>query len=166
MLDGATGFGVPSNVRQLYRFPCVNWFPGDEIYLFGFSRGAFTVRTLAAFVTHAEMEHYTRAAWRAYRKEIAPAGNRLLIWGARAIRDSMAACLAKIGWWPDYRQFKQDVRKDPARHEADQHGERYEPSRLLRPDRRLHLGRDGHELRGDEQRYHSGDTAQGEAPHG
>jgi uncharacterized protein (DUF2235 family) len=128
MLDGATGFGVPSNVRQLYSFLCVNWLPGDEIYLFGFSRGAFTVRTLAAFisnqgliprtfpkngktviVTHAEMEHYTRAAWRAYRKEIAPAGHRLLIWGARAIRDFVAARLVKKGWWPDYRQLKQSV---------------------------------------------------------
>ena len=24
-LDGATGFGVPSNVRELYRFLCRNW---------------------------------------------------------------------------------------------------------------------------------------------
>jgi uncharacterized protein (DUF2235 family) len=47
LIDGATGIGVPSNVRKLYRFLCWNWQPGDEIYLFGFSRGAFTVRTLA-----------------------------------------------------------------------------------------------------------------------
>src|SRR6187401_685429 len=46
-LDGATGLGVPSNVRKLYRFLCWNWEPGDEIYVFGFSRGSFTARTLA-----------------------------------------------------------------------------------------------------------------------
>ena len=28
-LDGATGIGVPSNVRKLYRFLCWNWEPGD-----------------------------------------------------------------------------------------------------------------------------------------
>ena len=45
-LDGATGFGVPSNVRKLYRFISWNWEPGDEIYMFGFSRGAFTAHPL------------------------------------------------------------------------------------------------------------------------
>ena len=41
MLDGATGLGVPSNVRKLYEFICWNWEKDDEIYMFGFSRGAF-----------------------------------------------------------------------------------------------------------------------------
>ena len=50
-LDGATGIGVPSNVRKLYRFLCWNWEPGDEIYIFGFSRGAFTARTLAGLIS-------------------------------------------------------------------------------------------------------------------
>ena len=49
-LDGATGIGVPSNVRKLYRFLCWNWQPGDEIYIFGFSRGAFTARTLVGLI--------------------------------------------------------------------------------------------------------------------
>src|ERR1700738_1582456 len=49
-LDGATGIGVPANVRKLYRFLCWNWQPCDEIYIFGFSRGAFTARTLAALI--------------------------------------------------------------------------------------------------------------------
>src|SRR5437763_436056 len=49
-LDGATGFGVPSNVRKLYRFLCDTWEPGDEIFMFGFSRGAFTIRTLIGLI--------------------------------------------------------------------------------------------------------------------
>ena len=55
LIDGATGIGVPSNVRKLYRFLCWNWQPGDEIYLFGFSRGAFTVRTLAGFMSYVNL---------------------------------------------------------------------------------------------------------------
>lgn len=91
-LDGMTGFGVPSNVRKLYRFLCWNWVPGDEIYLFGFSRGAFTVRTLASMIYRqglmprevaqpdgttrrvgkSEMQRNVAAAWRAYRWKTAP----------------------------------------------------------------------------------------------
>jgi uncharacterized protein (DUF2235 family) len=86
-VDGATGFGVPSNVRKLYRFLCWNWNPGDEIFLFGFSRGAFTVRALAGMigmqglmprqigtraVGTAEMRRNSHGAWRAYRRETAP----------------------------------------------------------------------------------------------
>jgi uncharacterized protein (DUF2235 family) len=86
-VDGATGIGVPSNVRKLYRFLCWNWEPGDEIYLFGFSRGAFTVRTLAGMVryqglmplmmgdrpvTDTEMKRNSMRAWEAYRAATAP----------------------------------------------------------------------------------------------
>ena len=47
---GAFGTGIEENVRTIYRFLLYNWEPGDEIFLFGFSRGAFTVRTLAGFM--------------------------------------------------------------------------------------------------------------------
>jgi uncharacterized protein (DUF2235 family) len=48
---GAFGAGIENNIRLLYRFLVYNWEPGDEIFLFGFSRGAFTVRTLAGFMS-------------------------------------------------------------------------------------------------------------------
>ena len=47
---GAFGSGIENNIRELYRFIVYNFVPGDELYLFGFSRGAFTVRTLAGFM--------------------------------------------------------------------------------------------------------------------
>lgn len=47
---GAFGSGVEDNVRALYRFIVYNYEPGDELYFFGFSRGAFTVRTLVGFM--------------------------------------------------------------------------------------------------------------------
>lgn len=46
----AFGTGVSSNIRQCYDFLVRKWEPGDRIFLFGFSRGAFTVRSLANFV--------------------------------------------------------------------------------------------------------------------
>ena len=48
---GAFGKGIEQNIRMLYRFIVYNYQTGDEIYLFGFSRGAFTVRTLTGFMS-------------------------------------------------------------------------------------------------------------------
>lgn len=47
---GAFGHGLGENVRDGYRFLGNNYQPGDEIYLFGFSRGAFTARSLAGLI--------------------------------------------------------------------------------------------------------------------
>jgi uncharacterized protein (DUF2235 family) len=46
----ATGYGLDENVLDAYRFLCTQYAEGDAISLFGFSRGAYTVRVLAAFV--------------------------------------------------------------------------------------------------------------------
>ncbi|MET0988268.1 MAG: DUF2235 domain-containing protein [Steroidobacteraceae bacterium] len=51
MLGGAAGWGLSRNVKQLYEELCRIYDPGDRIFLFGFSRGAFTVRTLAGLIT-------------------------------------------------------------------------------------------------------------------
>jgi len=48
--DGATGTGISENILQAYRFIINNYEPGDELYLFGFSRGAFTVRSLSGLI--------------------------------------------------------------------------------------------------------------------
>src|ERR1700733_9111188 len=50
LLGGAFGFGLAKNVRNLYMDLVRVYDPGDRIYLFGFSRGAFTVRTLAGLI--------------------------------------------------------------------------------------------------------------------
>jgi uncharacterized protein (DUF2235 family) len=50
LFDGVTGYGVSENIRQAYRVLIDNYAPGDDLYFFGFSRGAFTVRSLAGLV--------------------------------------------------------------------------------------------------------------------
>ena len=47
---GAFGVGLSQNVQDTYRFLVENFEPGDEIFLFGFSRGAFTARSTAGFI--------------------------------------------------------------------------------------------------------------------
>ncbi len=50
LTGGAFGWGIDQNIQSAYRFLCLNYDPGDEIYLFGFSRGAYTVRSLAGLI--------------------------------------------------------------------------------------------------------------------
>jgi uncharacterized protein (DUF2235 family) len=49
-LGGGFGWGLKHNVLNLYTFLCQNYAEDDDIYAFGFSRGAFTVRVLMKFV--------------------------------------------------------------------------------------------------------------------
>jgi uncharacterized protein (DUF2235 family) len=77
---GATGWGLARNVRQLYKEIVRIHDAGDRIFLFGFSRGAFTVRTLVGLIhtcglldasrfnTADELEAAVREAYRVYRK--------------------------------------------------------------------------------------------------
>jgi uncharacterized protein (DUF2235 family) len=47
---GAFGYGLSDNVRSGYRWLMENYNPGDEIFVFGFSRGAFTARSLTGVI--------------------------------------------------------------------------------------------------------------------
>lgn len=49
---GAFGAGLEKNVMDGYRFLVHNYEKGDEIYLFGFSRGAYTVRSLSGLLNN------------------------------------------------------------------------------------------------------------------
>jgi len=50
IVGGGLGLGIDQKIQAAYRFLCLNYQPGDEIYLFGFSRGAYTVRCLAGLI--------------------------------------------------------------------------------------------------------------------
>lgn len=47
---GGFGFGLENNVRDGYNWLVENYHENDEIYIFGFSRGAFTARSLVGFI--------------------------------------------------------------------------------------------------------------------
>lgn len=52
LLGGALGYGIDKNIKELYMFLAMNYKHGDEVYLFGFSRGAYTVRSLAGMINN------------------------------------------------------------------------------------------------------------------
>jgi uncharacterized protein (DUF2235 family) len=47
---GAMGDGLFQKVQDGYEFLAYVWDPGDEIYIFGFSRGAYTARSLGGMI--------------------------------------------------------------------------------------------------------------------
>ena len=71
-IGGATGAGLTKNVEDAYQFLIRNYEPGDEVYLFGFSRGAFTSRSLGGLIRNSgilrrEHESRLRQAVKLYR---------------------------------------------------------------------------------------------------
>ncbi|MEM7044463.1 MAG: DUF2235 domain-containing protein [Pseudomonadota bacterium] len=69
----ATGYGLDANILDAYRFLIRNYEDGDNIYLFGFSRGAYTVRVLAGFLNmigllETEQENLSGYALMAYKQ--------------------------------------------------------------------------------------------------
>lgn len=70
---GISGAGIDKNILDCYRFLVHNYRPGDQLFFFGFSRGAYTVRSLAGFIRNAGLlrrEHAGRisGAYELYRK--------------------------------------------------------------------------------------------------
>jgi hypothetical protein len=71
---GMFGMGLSANVLEAYRFLSMNYRDGDNIYIFGFSRGAFTARSLCGFLSasgllranYCDVQNQDRA-WSHYR---------------------------------------------------------------------------------------------------
>ncbi|MBC7890195.1 MAG: DUF2235 domain-containing protein [Ferruginibacter sp.] len=71
-LGGGTGLGIDRNIQDAYKFIMWNYEPSDELYLFGFSRGAYTVRSLAGLIRNCgimkpEFLHLVSEAYHLYR---------------------------------------------------------------------------------------------------
>ncbi|MGA7485956.1 MAG: DUF2235 domain-containing protein [Xanthobacteraceae bacterium] len=79
ILGGAFGYGLKRNVIDLYMFACRNYrSQDDEIFGFGFSRGAFTIRVVIGLIleqglvvagSERELRTKAEAAYRAFRRE-------------------------------------------------------------------------------------------------
>ena len=104
ILGGAIGWGLKRNIINLYMFIARNYEPGDDIYAFGFSRGAFTVRVLIKFILSEGIvdKYYSEddLRWKAnqlYRRFRTRRKTRFgLATLGRAIRDMIIWVLAKF----------------------------------------------------------------------
>ena len=120
-LGGIFGFGLKRNLLTLYRFLCRNYEDGAEIYAFGFSRGAFTIRLLVGLITQEgviEYKNERELAYLAHDAYRAFAGNawpnrwlaRMCAHGIRRVRDGLLATKRAV-----FRQTRYaDAKKYPA----------------------------------------------------
>src|SRR5262249_6585930 len=79
ILGGAFGYGLKRNVIDIYKFACRNYRnEDDQIYAFGFSRGAFTIRIVIGLIleqglitasSERELHAKAKAAYRAFRQD-------------------------------------------------------------------------------------------------
>jgi uncharacterized protein (DUF2235 family) len=113
----AFGIGVKKNTLQLYKFLCRNYGDDDRIWCFGFSRGAFTVRTLAGLIQHEglvsfrseeELDRAALAAYRAYRKMAFPTYLPWVFVG-RWLRDTAVWLWNKAVGQRTYREIKDET---------------------------------------------------------
>lgn len=102
---GTTGLGMAKNVQDGYRFIVQNYRPGDDIFLFGFSRGAFTARCLAGMLNNCgilrrENAHMIPEAFELYKKRsIKPGSANARRWRrSRSLGDERDR-VAFIGVW-------------------------------------------------------------------
>ena len=70
---GIFGKGLVQNIKEAYRFLIFNYRPGDQIFVFGFSRGAFTARSFLGFIKSVGILQVNNAnqiteAWKLYKK--------------------------------------------------------------------------------------------------
>lgn len=88
MVEGSTGLGLVARIVRGYTYLSRQYQPGDQIYIVGFSRGAYTARALAGFVT----------------------GKGLLNWSAmQLVAGSEASYSAGLAAW---QQFKASAHAD------------------------------------------------------
>ncbi|GBB83838.1 hypothetical protein RclHR1_01050012 [Rhizophagus clarus] len=52
IIDGAIAKNLKNKIKEAYNYIVSNYEPGDDIWLFGFSRGAYTVRSIAEMIQH------------------------------------------------------------------------------------------------------------------
>lgn len=90
----AFGIGLKKNVSEAYSYLMEYYEPGDLICLYGFSRGAYTVRVLAGFIHTIGLlekgcQHLIPYAWETYRncidKEIEPVAKQFKATYSRSV---------------------------------------------------------------------------------
>ncbi|SPO29211.1 uncharacterized protein UTRI_06160 [Ustilago trichophora] len=73
LFDQGTGLSLGSKIEEAYSFIVDNYQPGDELFLFGFSRGAYTARCISGLInwcgvlSKVEMTHFADI-WAAYQR--------------------------------------------------------------------------------------------------
>jgi uncharacterized protein (DUF2235 family) len=123
VLGGGFGYGLKRNVIDLYKFACRNYrSDDDEIYGFGFSRGAFTMRVVIGLImeqglirakpgaelSESELDLKARAAYRDFRRRNFHTKLRVTEFIVRWLCDRGIAAWRAIFHWGQKSDYSKD----------------------------------------------------------
>ena len=99
----ATGYGLDDEILGAYRFLAEQYEDGDAIFLFGFSRGSYTVRALAAFIhmvglLYPDQENISDYALTSY-KQSSEQNDFHLAWDFGRITGTRRITIKFVGVW-------------------------------------------------------------------
>ena len=109
VLGGVFGYGLKRNVLDIYKYACRNYRDGDDIFAFGFSRGAFTIRLAIALIAsqglvqsddESELDRQSHLAYRTFRRDWLPRSLKWPTRRAREIRDTFSAIRGRAHYDP------------------------------------------------------------------
>jgi uncharacterized protein (DUF2235 family) len=95
LIGGALGKGLDYKIVRAYEFLCLNYEPGDRVFIFGFSRGAYTARSLGGLI---------RLTWILRREEAGSAFEAMSFYRSSPSADATAA--EKAAFQADVDAFK------------------------------------------------------------
>jgi uncharacterized protein (DUF2235 family) len=127
-IDVVAGIGINRQIRRAYGFLASRYRPGDKIFLFGFSRGAYAVRSLAGVIDRVGLLHSdcaternVRQAYRHYRTD----PDSLVAQSFRATHCHESAEVEMVGVWDTVRALGLRApmiwRFSPVEHEFHHH---------------------------------------------
>jgi len=105
IVGGGLGEGIDVNIKELYTFLAINYDEGDEVYLFGFSRGSYTIRSLSGMIYEAgllrrDQIQYVNDAYELYRDNEDVESERAVAFRAKhgdRIPITLLACFDTVG---------------------------------------------------------------------
>lgn len=104
VLGLATGYGLDDDVLGAYRFLAEHYSEGDQVFLFGFSRGAYSVRVLAGFIhllglLRPDQLNYLGYAFAAYKRAAVDGEDLSVAWHFRRIVGGRTVPIKFVGVW-------------------------------------------------------------------
>jgi uncharacterized protein (DUF2235 family) len=99
----ATGYGLDTEITDAYQFISQEFESGDEVFLFGFSRGAYTARALAGFIhmvglLSPDQLNLANYALTAYKRS-SEANDFSIAWNFSRVVGGRTATIKFIGVW-------------------------------------------------------------------
>jgi uncharacterized protein (DUF2235 family) len=104
VLGLATGYGLDDDVLGAYRFLAERYDEGDQVFLFGFSRGAYSVRVLAGFIhllglLRLDQLNYVGYAFSAHKRAAMDGEDLSVAWHLRRIVGGRTMPIKFLGVW-------------------------------------------------------------------